>query len=882
MDAAGVVWPGGWFTTGVRMDAQVAQVDVASATSEIRALRRSAPVRRYQPLVIVALAVCAGIVADRYQPLPIGGWWLAAGGGLVLWWLTWRRQWRGWSTALLLLAAAAAGGAWHHGQWRLFSADDVGNFARPDAQPICVEVIAAEAPRRLPALLSDPARPAEDQPRWRLHVELCAVRDDDAWRAASGVALLNVQGTLDDIRAGDRLRLFAKLLLPATAQNPGQFDYRNYLRADRCRALLRVAHPEGITVVQRPRFWSLRRGIDAVRSYGLGLLNKLFDRDQSGLLAAVVLGAREQLDPDLTAAFMETGTIHLMVVSGLNVATLALAAGFVLRRIWRRRAAVLATVAALAVFYMVLTDAQPPVVRATVLVLGGALALAYGRTAAAFNTLAAAALVVLIVNPTDLFNVGAQLSFLCVAGLAGLSLWHAGRQPAERDLPAVGSSPIWEMAKQVGVRGGRALGGFLVVSTVIWALVAPLVMSRFHLFTPVAPLVNAIVVVPVNVAMVGGFALLALGWVPGLGSLLAGACSLSLYAMETCIAWGRQVPLGHRWVGGPADWWLVGFYGGLGVMLAVPALRPPWRWRWALLALWVAVGFAAGRGGDRRQDLACTVLSVAHGCAVVLELPSGETFLCDAGQLGAPQAAANTIAGYLWSRGITRLDGVFLSHADSDHYNALPDLLQRFSVGTVFVSPVMFEQRSRSLLALHAALDRAGVQVKTLEAGDRFARGASLIEVLHPPPRGVVGSHNANSLVLRVSHAGQAVLLPGDLDSPGLEDLLAEEPRACRVLLAPHHGSRRSRPNGLIGWCQPDWIIISGARNRDFAEIVAYFRQTGVRALHTAACGAVRFDLGGSAVTPQGYFHEPSAAADFEAGSDSEETALETRETTPG
>ncbi len=92
-----------------------------------------------------------------------------------------------------------------------------------------------------------------------------------------------------------------------------------------------------------------------------------------------------------------------------------------------------------------------------------------------------------------------------------------------------------------------------------------------------------------------------------------------------------------------------------------------------------------------------------------MELPDGHTVLYDAGRMGAPTSCCRIISGYLWSRGLTHIDAVVLSHADSDHYNALPELLERFSVGTVYVSPVMFDQPNASIRFLRDAIERAKV-----------------------------------------------------------------------------------------------------------------------------------------------------------------------------
>jgi competence protein ComEC len=87
------------------------------------------------------------------------------------------------------------------------------------------------------------------------------------------------------------------------------------------------------------------------------------------------------------------------------------------------------------------------------------------------------------------------------------------------------------------------------------------------------------------------------------------------------------------------------------------------------------------------------------------------------------------------------------------------------------------------------------------------------------------------------------VLLPGDLESPGLEDLTAELPYDCDVLLAPHHGSRRSDPPGFAAWCTPQWVVISGGGGEGVAPVVQTYEQFGARVYDTHERGTVEFAL---------------------------------------
>jgi competence protein ComEC len=463
------------------------------------------------------------------------------------------------------------------------------------------------------------------------------------------------------------------------------------------------------------------------------------------------------------------------------------------------------------------------------------------------NTLAAAGIIVLALNPADLFRVGPQLSFLAVATLLWFELYLAPREPDDPLDRLIARTRPWY------VHFGKWIAKFtwklFVVSAVIWLVSLPLSMYRFHLFSPIAIFLNTLIAIPVSVAMLAGFGLIVAEWtITPLAASFAWLCDGSLWLMQELVTRGAQWRDGYWFVAGPPLWLVLVFYGGLGLLVALPRWRPPKRWCVALLLVWLALGasvplFVRGEVpvvADARDELRCTFISTGHGSAVVLELPSGQTLLYDAGRLGSPERAARSVAAYLWSRQITRIEAVVLSHADVDHYNGMPGLVDRFRVDAVYVSPVMFETDAGAVIALKETLQRAKVPVKTIYSGDKLAAGgATKIEVLHPTKDGVIGSDNANSLVLLIEHAGRKILLTGDLESPGLDDVLAEEPIDVDIAAAPHHGSSHSSPEGFAAWCRPEHVVISGGYGFDSTAAEATFREANINVLHTARDGAL-------------------------------------------
>jgi len=813
---------------------------------------------RYQPLVIVLTAAVTGIVWDRFCPLSLVVWWCLVAGGLVLWLVLRYRCREILSHFALLAAVAAVAGDWHHCRWYLFDADELGRYARTESQPVCVEGWAESSPRAMPMPAPDPLQVMPASECWRLEVDLIALRNNTTWQPVSGRALLLIPGSPPKAAAGDRLRCFVRLTLPPRPMNPGDPDRAAYLRAQRICCRLQADGPECVTVVERGSAWSVTRMLDQLRAYGNNVLHDCLDPRQAELAAAVLLGLREELDGSRNEAFMATGTVHILSISGLHVGLLAGALFWMMRRLPIPRGWAAASIAVVTLLYALMVDVEPPVVRATVLVLVACCATYWGRRTFGMNSLAAAALVVLALNPAHLFHIGAQLSFLCVAGL----IWIAAKRDPGAMSEQERTDAILERLtaqhrgwlQRIGNRLWSDAKSITLAGAVLWVLTLPLVMARFHLFSPVSLILNTLLWIPMSLSVLSGFGVLVLGGIwPPLGHLCGWFCGWNFRILEDGVNWAQAWPCSHFWTPGPSDWWLWGFYGGLAILTALPRLRPARRWCAVLAATWIGVGFVSAPRSCRPAQLDCTVLSIGHGVAALAELPSGKTMLYDAGQFGSPSAGVRTISGFLWSRGITRLDTVVLSHPDIDHYNALPGLLEKFAVGEVCVSPGMFAKNSHAVNVLRNALERNGVPIHEIRAGDCLdSDEGCALEVLHPPRDGVQGPGNANSLVIAVNYRDRRILLPGDLESPGLNELLAQKPRRCEVLLAPHHGSRKSNSPELANWCRPSWVIFSGDGRWSLPDVESPYHAVGGQVLHTFRNGAIqiRIDAEGMRVSP--------------------------------
>jgi len=253
-----------------------------------------------------------------------------------------------------------------------------------------------------------------------------------------------------------------------------------------------------------------------------------------------------------------------------------------------------------------------------------------------------------------------------------------------------------------------------------------------------------------------------------------------------------------------------------------------------------------------REGLRCTFLAVGHGCATVIELPNGQTFLFDAGSLYGERTAQQRVENALWERGIGDIDAVLISHADVDHFNAVPGLLTTFPTGTLLTSRAFLDFDQPSVRAMCDAAANERVPMRLIEGESRLALDEDVqLTILHPGRQFHSDDDNANSIVLLIEYAGQRILLTGDLEEEGMNALLAGTPVAADVLLSPHHGSRAANPPRLAEWSGHPKLVIVSTGNTNLASPLEAIYGDGSRVISTADCGAVCVEI-----SPQGELRE--------------------------
>lgn len=751
------------------------------------------------PAVAVAVAFGVGVTWDRLAGSPTAAALVLSAVALAVWYLL-RDHGVRVTIVPLLIAFGALGSAWHHSAWTTVRRDHLAGVAVETPRPIKLVGIVRDTPFIVPPreqLLSGGA-PQTD--RTLCLLDVLSVVNGKQQIPMTGLARLEVGGHLLGVAAGDRVEVVGRVARPAGPQNPGGFDFRAYLRASGIHVVVRSSEPECVSVLEPGR--SPRRWTGRVRQQAERMLNEQLSTDTAPIGVAMMLGTRTALPEDVRDAFRKSGTMHVLAISGLHVAILAGLVWVVCRalNVGRRLSLGLGVAAILA--YATITEAQPPVVRSVIMISLLVAGQYRFRAGSLLQNLALAALGVMVWNPTHLFDAGAQLSFLAVAALGWAPAWQRAPQPVATDGPVL----------RLGRGLGHGIWATLEATAAVWLFTLPLTASLFHMVSPAGFLAN-VVLAPLSVLILWcGYLLLIVGLaVPPLAVLFGWAFDFGLRGLLWIVTETANSPLGSFPVAGPPAWWMVGFYLAIFGVLVTHGRDLFGKLALRSLAAWSVLGLGVGLiPASRPAGLSATFLSVGHGVAVLVETPNGKTLLYDAGQLQDAGRAEQIVEAALWERGRTSIDALVMSHADVDHFNAVPGLAEEGLLRTVLLHPTFLDFDQVPVQTVCDRCAAQGVPIRFLWRGDRVRLDPEVeIEVLHPDVTARHNTDNANSLTLRIRYAGRSVLLTGDLEGTGLGALLTRPREPVDALLAPHHGSQGANTPELAAWTAPAVVVAS-------------------------------------------------------------------------
>lgn len=614
------------------------------------------------------------------------------------------------------------------------------------------------------------------------------------------------------------------------------FDYGSYLESQGIWSRWSV---DSLRIVGNPK----PKGIAGLRIDLEAKIDTLFPK-HIGLVKALILGEKNELRPQIQREFQRSGLSHLMAVSGLHVGILL--APIMLLLPWARMQSwrslvLLVTTAGLLFFYAWLLDFPPSVVRASLMAVLFLLGSLFALAAHPVNILSAAALVILLVDPHALFNIGFQLSFGAVLAII-LFL-----------------TPIqMRLYERFGAGWKTKLATLVLLTVIIQLALSPVLVFYFGEISVIAPLANlpAVFTATGLVWSVVGSLLLSEIWFEAARFAAVGSHYLAEFLQTQARMFSSVEYASLTW--SRPDWkWILLLFCLIVTPLSMK--RPGFRRTLIglqvllLLAISSQTFFAFLRERSNPFDLELLVFDVGQGDATLITTPNQKHILVDTGPAFEDYTAFEYIVlPYLKKQGIHELDALILSHPHHDHHGGTPAVLKNVNVKELIEArPIPAEKNGVFEANYRLLASEMGTYSRFVKAGDELNLDPALwISVLSPAEGLMESSHiNDDSIVLRIQYGETVLLLTGDAELEA-EHFMLEHMKDwldADFLKAGHHGSRTSSSTAFLGVVSPRWSSVSnGWRNRyqhPHPETVASLQEYNTDVFFTALEGSLRFQF---------------------------------------
>ncbi|MBI1909146.1 MAG: DNA internalization-related competence protein ComEC/Rec2 [Deltaproteobacteria bacterium] len=702
-------------------------------------------------------------------------------------------------------------------------------------------------------------RPSRLQ-RTKMEVSLFRVKQQDHWKELKGTIQLSAESktlsALPPFLPGDTIIFQARLKEPHSFHNPGSFDTARFLRRKGIQATGFLSGPDQIMIMQNGASKNpLTQTIGETRAKIQGLIAESSQGEAGALLRALVIGDQSSLSKETEEIFQRLGLTHLLSISGVHVGmvatTLFFIGLFLLRRSYRltlqlptkKMAAGLSFLPVL--FYVLLAGSPPSASRAGIMVGLYLLSLLISKEQEPWNTLSAAALLLLAWDPELLFERSFQLSFLAMIGLT------------------------FVLTTESLSKRNRFLK-YLLISLATLLMTAPLASGFSKTFSLAGLLCNfwAIPFVGFGIlppALLGAF--LGLPF-PGAGLPLlqiSGKISEIFLKTLSLVSPGMKSLV---WPVSLTNTELCLFYLFL-FLLGWGLIERKRLWP-ASISFLIFISFVLHpfSASYFQKDLRLTFLDVGEGDATLVEFPHGKKWLVDAGGYIIPpdspekqpfDMGENVLLPYLLQQKIYHLDKIILSHPHPDHYGGMAAIVKTLPVGEVWMTEATFPHFT--FATLMEEIRQKGIPVRQVASLQKpFTEEGVRVEIVYPSFIDRHRSINDNSLVFKLTFGEVSFLLTGDIEKKG-EAFLAAQGRFAQgwftqgnkiqstILKVPHHGSNSSSSVPFLELVKPQLAVISVGWKNPFhfprPEVLERYRERGIPVYRTDKNGAVIVETDG-------------------------------------
>ncbi len=704
----------------------------------------------------IVIAFAAGILVDSWTPVPI--WiWILAWGITGLGFLA-TQQIR---VYFLIALIFVTGSTFHAIQSRSTHPHDLRSIETGEGLYVTLEGQLLETPRYKKYLKNGAV------------IESCQARLQASWISHQsqrlpihGEILIRTKGSIpQSFYKGLHIQITGVLTVPQGPAAKGLFSYKDYLQNQGIYRILTADSPESWILDSKASKQPDRPWTDRFQAWAMQTMTKGLPKvdDATRLQWAMVLGWKTWLYDEMAEPFRWSGSMHLFAISGLHV---AIVSGLMLGslRICQLPVWISGLITICGMWaYIAMSGWQTSAIRAGIMMSILIVGWIFRRPNSMLNSLFSAAWIILIWQPSQLFQTGFQLSFGVVLSLITLA------DPIRQKIQEWTLPDPWIIQDQLSFRQKvqawimRKLAVPVAVSLAAWIGSLPIIWQQFHLIAPIG-LMGNLILIPMagfTISCAMG-SLLCATWAPGMTELFNHSGWFWMQSMKSLSGWMASLNGSHFFVSALPTPFLWTYYATL-MLIALGTAGSKWKPRAVLGSLCILICLFTSHAYQSFKNQSITLIPVPNGDSIWINQPGLKNdFLVDGGNSFAMER--KTIP-YLESQGVDELKTVWISHGDVDHIGGLINGIQHFSPVRIVTPSDDFKSPYFKEIVQWAI--RQGIEVTNrIKPND-----GSKISILYPFDNAPFQKADDANLVLSLTMGGNRILLIGDLSREGMIQL---------------------------------------------------------------------------------------------------------------
>ena len=609
----------------------------------------------------------------------------------------------------------------------------------------------------------------------------------------------------ETLKYGDKIELVGNFKLAQERRNPGGFDYRFYLKTKKIYGIVTTKNTKklkenNVNIISM----IANKTANVIKNQS----KKLLKNKEACLLIGLLIGDTDEIDEETKEDFRNSNLTHMLAVSGLHVSYVLLGVNYIITKVKIHKKLSKIIVMLLILFFILVTGATPSVLRAGTMTIYLIIGCIFYRRISVFSSLNLSLLVIIIMNPYCLFDVGLQLSY---AGTIGIVYLY----------PII-KEKIYNKANSI----------LITISANI--VIIPIMLYNFNTISLTFFISNLLAGPIIGIIIILGFSIIIISLIffP-IANIFSKILNLLIILFLNTAKACANLPLSKIFIITPTLKYIFLYY----CLLVFIIIKERAQIRIniklrnkviAILIILVIINPIKYFSNIKQSNLKIYFVDVGQGDSTCIVTPKNKVILIDGGGNSKDEnydIGKQTLLPYLLDKKINKIDYCIVSHFDSDHCGGLMYILKNLKVKNIIIGK-QYEEYENYKEFIKIAKDKK-INIRVVEAGEKITIEKNLyIDVLWPINREKMVIQNAinnNSLVFKLRYINFSMLFTGDIEEIAEKEILDNykentELLKSTILKVAHHGSKTSSTKEFINIVKPKYAVIGVGKDNKFGH----------------------------------------------------------------